>query len=218
MNVEHRLVHALRAADRVAPSGDLFGRVVHSIEEDRAHRRRFIMSAVASFATVTVLVRAGFLALVDGPDGRQIRLPVIELIETVALVMLIAVLGPAIRRLGRGYANDLWPTTPATATALLRLLGLAYLLFFTGYILLSSELDFETSGVLVAEQVHEAGYRIGGLVLAMGLLHAATIMVLPIVALVSNSTRVSRELPVLPGGDRHRRHGHRAARSPGGDR
>ncbi|MDC3402460.1 hypothetical protein OAX95_00820 [bacterium] len=176
------------------------------------------MSAVAGFATITVLVRVGFVALADGADGRQIRLPVIELIETVALVMLIAVLGPAIRRFGRGYANDLWPTTPATATALLRLLGLAYLLVFTGYILLSSELDFETSGVLVAEQVHEAGYRIGGLVLAMGLLHAATIMVLPIVALVSNSTRVSRELPVLPGVDRHRRHGHRAARSPGGDR
>ena len=29
----------------------------------------------------------------------------------------------------------------------------------------------------------------------MGLLHAATIMVLPVVALVSNSTRVGRALP-----------------------
>jgi hypothetical protein len=195
MNIEQRLTDALRAADTTEPSGDLFARVVHSIEEDQEHRRRVIGSAVASLATIAALVIVGFLALEDGPHGLQIRLPVIELIEIVALVALIVVLGPAIRRFGRGYANDLWPATPATATALLRLLDIAYLLVFIGYILMSTELDFGTSGVLVAEQVQEAGYRIGGLVLVMGLLHAVTIMALPVVALVSNSTRVGRKLP-----------------------
>lgn len=195
MNVEQRLVDAFRAADRVAPSGDLFVRVVHSIEEDQAHRRRVIVSTVASCAAVAVLVIVAFLALTDGPGGQQIRLPVIELIEAAALVMLIAVLGPAIRRFGRGYANDLWPQTPATATALLQLLDMAYLLVFTGYILLTSEFDFDSSGVVVAEQVRNALARVGGLVLMMGLLHAVTIMALPVIALISNSTRVGRQLP-----------------------
>lgn len=195
MNVEQRLIDALRAADTTEPSPDLFSRVVHSIEEDRAHRRRVIRSTCASAATIAVLVIVGFLGLIDGPHGRQVRLPVIELVETAALVALIAVLGPAIRRFGRGYANDLWPATPETATVLLRLLDLAYLLVFSGYILLSAELGFGTSGVLVAEQLRDAGSRIAGLVLMMGLLHAITIMALPVVALVSNSTRVGQKLP-----------------------
>jgi len=47
----------------------------------------------------------------------------------------------------------------------------------------------------VARQVEDLCWRVGGLVLTMGLMHAATIMTLPIVALVSNSTRVGRALP-----------------------
>ena len=49
--------------------------------------------------------------------------------------------------------------------------------------------------MLAAEQVQSAGERLGVLVLIMGLLHAATIIVLPVVALVSNSTRAGRALP-----------------------
>lgn len=195
MNVEERLVSALRAADQVEPSPDLWSRVVHSIEEDRAHRRRVVTSCLAALAAVAGLLVVGALALTDGPFGRQVRLPAMELIETVALVLLVAVLGPAIQRFGRGYAEDLWPASPATATALLRLLDVAYLLVFGGFILLTVELDFGPSGVLAAEQVQSAGERLGGLVLIMGLLHAATIIVLPVVALVSNSTRAGRALP-----------------------
>jgi hypothetical protein len=195
VNVEQRLVNALRAGDRIEPSPDLWSRVVHSIEEDQAHRRRVITSFAVTIAVVAGLVVVGLLNVIDTPSGRQVRIPAMELIETFALIALVAVLGPAIRRFGRGYAHDLWRTTPDTPTALLRLLDVAYLLIFGGYILLTTYFDFAPSTTAVAEQVEDLFRRVGGLVLTMGLLHAVTIMILPLIALVSNSTRVGRKLP-----------------------
>jgi hypothetical protein len=208
MNVEQRLVNALRAGDQVEPSPDLWTRVLHSIEEDHAHRRRVLASTAAAIGTLVALFVVGVLGLTDGPLGRFVRLPVMELIETIALVAVVAVLGPAIRRFGRGYAADLWPVTPATATALLRLLDVAYVLIFGGFILMTVNFNFESSSHpafecvrsavechTVQAQIEDACIRLGGLVLVMGILHAVTIIVLPVVALVSNSTRVGRALP-----------------------
>lgn len=205
MNVEQRLVDALRSGDQVEASPDLWTRVVHSIDEDQAHRRRVITSTAAVFGTLVALTVVGVFGLTEGPLGRFVRLPVMELIETVALVALAAVLGPAIRRFGRGYAADLWPVTPATATALLRLLDVAYVLIFGGFILMTVDFDFESPAgncVLSAVQCHtvqaqveDACLRLGGLIVVMGILHAVTIIVLPVVALISNSTRVGRALP-----------------------
>ena len=195
MNVEQRLRDALRANDEVEPSADLWSRVVHSIEEDRAHRRRVVTSFAVTVAVMTGLVVIGMLNLIDTPYGRQVRVPAMELIESIALVSLVAILGPAIRRFGRGYAHDLWRTTPHMPTALLRLLDVAYLLVFGGYILLTTYFDFGRTTIGVAQQVEDLCWRVGGLVLTMGLLHAATIMTLPVVALISNSTRVGRALP-----------------------
>jgi hypothetical protein len=210
MSIEHRLVAALRTADDVEPSPDLWSRVVHSIEEDKAHRRRVWTATAITAATLAILTIAGVLGSTDGPTGRFVRPAVMELIETVALVVLVAVLGPAIQRFGRGYATDLWPATPTTATALVRLLDLAYVLVFAGFILITAELDFGGSGAAelrsacflpdvdchtLGAQVQAAAQRIGGLILVIGILHAVTITVLPVVALVSNSTRLGRPLP-----------------------
>lgn len=227
MSVEQRLVDALRAADHVEASPDLWVRVVHSIEEDQAHRRRVLISTVAVVGTLLGLLVVGVLGLTDGPLGRYVRLPVMEGIETVALVALVAVLGPAIRRFGRGYAADLWPATPATATALLRLLDVAYILIFGGFILLTVDFDFQSSAVPAVEctfsgvdchtvyaQIEDACLRVGGLVLVMGLMHAVTIIVLPVVALVSNSTPDRRAGPrSAPGASEARRPGDPPARS-----
>ena len=209
MNVEQRLVDALRTADRVEPSADLWSRVVHSIEEDRAHRRRVRASSAITVATIAVLTAVGALALDDGPYGRYVDVPVLQVIHFVALVVLVGVLGPAIQRFGRGYATDLWPSTPATATALVKLLDVAYVLVFAGYILLTTQFEIATSDSVVGscrsaaidcadyfpDQMRFTAFRIGGLLLVMGLLHAVTIIVLPVVALVSNSTRLGRPLP-----------------------
>ena len=138
----------------------------------------------------------GLVNLIDTPAGRQVRVPAMELIETIALIALVAVLGPAIRRFGRGYAHDLWRTTPDMPTSLLRLLDVAYLLVFGGYILITTYFDFGRSTIGVAEQVEDLCWRVGGLVLTMGLLHAATIMALPTDRpRLELDTRAARKLP-----------------------
>ncbi len=207
MSVEQQLVRALRTQDAVEPSPDLWSRVLHSIDEDRAHRRRVVTSVGLGAGVLVVLVLLGLFGLVDGPLGRYVRLPVAELIETIALVTIVVVLGPAIRRFGRGYAADLWPKDSAMAPSLLRLLDIAYLLVAAGYILVTVDFDFAVPPErsvcwvdalncdTVQEQLQDAFVRIGGLLLTLGMLHAVTIAVLPFVALVSNSTRVGRALP-----------------------
>lgn len=194
-HVEQRLVDALRSTERIQPSDDLWARVLHSIDEDRTHRRRVARATVMVCSAAAGLAVVMLLAVVDGPLGRQVRLPVMELVETIALVLLVAALGRSIARFGRGYATDLWSSSPDTATVLVRLLDVAHTLVFAGYILLTADLEWGRSSVVVAKQVEGLGYRVAGLLLVMGLLHGLTIMVLPVVALVSNSTRVGAKLP-----------------------
>jgi hypothetical protein len=197
MNVEQRLVSAFRNADRVEPSADLWTRVVHSIEEDRQHRRRVIGSTAAVLATALALVLVGALSITDGRYARYVDRATLEILEVIALATVVLAFGPAIRRFGRGYAADLWPSATAMSAALLRLLDLAYYLVFAGYILLSSEFDFDRNGPFdtLGRQLGGAAERIGGLLLTMGLLHAATFIALPMVALIDNSTRAARPLP-----------------------
>jgi len=66
MNVEQRLVDALRSGDQVEASPDLWTRVVHSIEEDQAHRRKVATSTAAVIGVLT----AGDLTrrMEAGPD------------------------------------------------------------------------------------------------------------------------------------------------------
>ncbi len=80
---------------------------------------------------------------------------------------------------------------------MLRLLDVAYYLVGAGYVLLSTEFESTDSIVinLLAEQLADACVRIGGLVLALGLLHAATLFLLPLVALIDTSTRREVRLP-----------------------
>ena len=78
MTIEHterRLVEALRATERIEPSPDLWSRVLHSIEEDRAHRRRIVVSVVGAAACAVVLAVVLALGTVDHPRGSQVRLP-----------------------------------------------------------------------------------------------------------------------------------------------
>lgn len=196
MNVEQRLIEAFRNTDFGRPSDDLWSRVVHSIDEDRAHRRR-VRAAVASVCAAAVALGAVAMMFVrERGLGSHVEYRVFDVLETVALVVLVVVLGPAVRRFGRGYAADLWPSATATATTLIRLLDVAYALVFTGYILLTARFEYPALNTeLWTDQVADACLRIGGLLLVMGLLHAVTFVVLPFVALVDNSTRHGRRLP-----------------------
>lgn len=204
MNVEQRLLRAFEQVDRVEPSADLWSRVVHSIDEDRAHRRRVVWSTVATIVVLAGLVAVGAAFVRDGPFGPYVERPAMELLEVVGLSVVVVVMGPAVRRFGRNYVGDLFaPTGPSEpcSLALLRLLDVAYYLVFVGYILMTTQFEFDpgTFGMSAArdlsEQLRQASVRLGGLLLVMGLLHATTLIVLPAVALVHNSTRRGRALP-----------------------
>jgi ABC-type spermidine/putrescine transport system permease subunit II len=201
MNIEQRLLRAFDQVERLEPSSDLWTRVVHSIDEDRAHRRRVIRSFTIAVATALVLVAIGWASVRDGVFGQHVDRRVMELLELVGLIVVVVVLGPALRRFGRNYTLDLFPRQHDLATRLLELLDVAYYLVFAGYILLTTQFEFDL-GVAgrpasrdLAQQLHEAAVRLGGLLLTMGLLHALTLFVLPLVALVHNSTRQGRALP-----------------------
>ena len=207
MNVEQRLLRAFGQVDRVEPSADLWSRVVHSIEEDRAHRRRVVRSIVAAAATLLGLVAVGGAFVRDGVYGPFVERPVMEALELVGLVVVVVVMGPAVRRFGRNYTHDLFPTAHQLAAGLLRLIDVAYYLVFTGYILMTTRFEFalgvagRPAALDLAQQLSEAAIRFGGLLLMMGALHAANLAVLPVVALVHNSTRHGRTLPrMLRGG------------------
>jgi hypothetical protein len=197
MNIEERLSTALHQLDVVDPSPDLWDRVVHSIEEDRTHRRRVIGTALAVAATLIAVVGVGALAAKENRWGTFIDRPTLEVLEVVVLCALTLMLGPAIRRFGRGFAADLWPQGSAIPPSILRLLDFAYYLVLAGYILISTEFEFGNHflSVSIGEQLGHSAIRIGGLLLLVGLLHATTIAALPVVALIDNSTRVSKPLP-----------------------
>lgn len=192
--VEQRLIDALRSTERVDPSPDLWSRVVHSIDEDRAHRRRVRAAVVATLGTLGALVLAGWLALEDVEGGVRVQPAVLEVLRIVAFISLIATLGPAIRRFGRNFTDDLWRNAPQTGTALLRLLDIAYYLVFAGWTVMTHG-AMPPDDALLAEQLGQAVGLTGGLLIIMGLLHAVTVMLLPFVALISNSTRAGTPLP-----------------------
>lgn len=196
MNVEQRLIQAFDDIDRVEASADLWSRVVHSIEEDRRHRRNVASTTAYVLAACAAFGLAMWIGLVEGPAGRHVGWKTLEIVETTLLVAIVVTLAPAIRRFGRGFADDLWPAVPATAPALLRLLDIAYALVTSGYVLLSAQFDahLQSSNPL-AGQLADTSERVAGLVLVIGVLHAATIGALPLLALVSNSTRTNTKLP-----------------------
>ena len=199
MNAEQRLIEVFQTTPIAEPTPDLFSRVVHSIEEDRLHRRRVVRTAAASLGALGSLIAVGAVSIQDSPGRLQgyVHRPTMVILEAVALLALVVTLGPAIRRFGRGYATDLWPRGAVTPAALLRLMDLAFYLVGVGYILVSSRFEF-ANGVAadrLAEQLEGASLRAGGLLLLLGLLHATTLFLLPLVALVDNSTRRAKPLP-----------------------
>lgn len=193
MNVEQRLIEVFQTSVPVDPTPDLFSRVVHSIEEDRRHRRRVVATATAALFTVATVVTVGAVSMQDSPGPRQgfVHRPTMELLEWVVLAALLFALGPAIRRFGRGYVGDLWPRGSAVPQALLRLMDLAFYLVGIGYVLITAQFEFgpELLADRLSGQLTEASFRVAGLILTLGILHAATLFALPAVALIDNSTR-----------------------------
>jgi hypothetical protein len=107
---------------------------------------------------------------------------VVELGTNVALVAIVVVLGPLIKRFGRSYAGDIFRANPRTGKSYLVLMDVAYYLIFSAFVLFtvtlrpSLEWRSETAAVFEAELV-----RLGGMLLLMGILHGLNVLTLPII-------------------------------------
>ncbi|MBT8247165.1 MAG: hypothetical protein KJN73_05080 [Acidimicrobiia bacterium] len=195
MNIEQLLTDALQGADEYLPSPDLFAKVQRSIEEDAAHRRRVRRSLLVAAAGLAVAV-AWVAAFLDFGDGTA-TMPwwTLELLTAAILVAVVIVLGPLIRRFGAELTLDVFRSNRATSQRFLSLLDIAYYLVFIAFILMTTSFSAqpEWGDRLVAQLEHEV-MRVGGLLLVMGILHALTIAVLPVMGLVfaSNWRRAAR--------------------------
>ena len=127
---------------------------------------------------------------------------VIELITDIVLVALAIGLGPFIKRFGRSYAADVFRANPRTGKSYLVLTDVAYYLIFTSFVLFTvtfaEATDWKRS--TGAQLKHEVA-RIGGILLIMGILHAANVVALPIIGrLLASNKRLDEPHANPPAG------------------
>jgi hypothetical protein len=190
--IEARIADALRAAgSHVEPNPDLFARVSRSVDADRARRRWRRRMATRALVYAAVLTAVG----AAGSDYRQgsVLMPwwLLHLLTTVVLLTIAVVLGPFIKRFGRSYAADVFRANPRTGKSYLVLTDIAYYLIFVSYILftLQFEAQRDWSDDANAAQMRFEVARVGGILLILGLLHAANIVMLPMIGRVLSLNR-----------------------------
>ena len=198
LDLEQRLIDAFAdARASVQENPDLFARVSRSLDDARArHRYRWRLAGMLlGFAVANSLLA---LQLSNYDHGRfTVKWWVIELITDIVLVALAIGLGPFIKRFGRSYAADVFRSNPRTGKSYLVLTDVAYYLIFTAFVLFTvtfvEPADWKrTTG---AQLKHEVA-RIGGILLIMGVLHAANVVALPIIGrLLSSNKRADDAKP-----------------------
>lgn len=188
MSLEKLLQDALHSADSYEPSPDLFARVARSVEEDAAHRRRVATAVLGTVASAVILALFTGAFIATGNGGRPV-IPawVLEAAESAVMLGVLLVLGPAIRRFGRNYVDDVFGITEGIGRRFLQLLDIAYYLVFAGVILVSVEVAELQKDLFLGEGLEDSLTRIAALLLAMGALHAATLLVLPAIGFVYSS-------------------------------
>ncbi len=190
--LEQRLIDAFAdARTAVHENPDLFARVTRSLEEAAA-RRRWRWNLAGVIAAFVVANAALALALSDF-DNRRINMDwwVIELITNIVLVALAVGLGPFIKRFGRSYAADVFRANPRTGKSYLVLTDVAYYLIFTSFVLFT--VTFVEPDDWIAStgaQLKDEVARVGGILLIMGVLHAANVVALPIIGQLLSSRHV----------------------------
>ncbi len=196
--LEQQLVDAFTAARAgTVENPDLFARVRLSLEDAR-ERRRFRWRLALSIAAFVAATTALSFALSDY-DNRRFVMPwwVIELITDIVLVALAVALGPFIKRFGRSYAADVFRAQPRTGKSYLVLTDVAYYLIFTSFVLFTVTFVEPSNwvGSTGAQLKHEVA-RVAGILLIMGVLHAANVVALPIIGqLLSNNHRAADTPP-----------------------
>jgi hypothetical protein len=191
VELEQRLIDAFAdARTSVEENPDLFARVTRSLEEAVARRRwRWLLAGgIASF----IAANAALALALSAFDNRRNTMDwwVIELITNIVLVALAVGLGPFIKRFGRSYAADVFRANPRTGKSYLVLTDVAYYLIFTSFVLFTVTFvqPSDWIGSTGAQLKHEVA-RVGGILLIMGVLHAANVVALPIIGQLLSSNR-----------------------------
>ena len=188
---------ALHDRGEMQPSGDLFARVVDSIDADRKRRRRrrgvvLLWAAALGFATVAVLT------LIPRNAKGVLTMPwwVLEVVTTAVLIAIALWLGPFIKRFGRAYAADVFHDNPLTGKSYIVLTDVVYYLIFTAYILFTVRfeppLSGSISGLVTAELAQQEVIRVGGILLIIGILHGLNIVLMPVLGRLFS---LNRRLP-----------------------
>ncbi|MEY2400074.1 MAG: hypothetical protein QOJ08_185, partial [Ilumatobacteraceae bacterium] len=167
------------------------------LEDSRARRRwRWRMTG---WLALFVAANAVLALVLSYFDNRRFNMKwwVIELITNIVLVALAVGLGPFIKRFGRSYAADVFRANPRTGKSYLVLTDVAYYLIFTSFVLFTVTFvepnDWRTS---TGAQLKSEVARVGGILLIMGILHAANVVALPIIGrLLSSNKRLEEGKP-----------------------
>jgi hypothetical protein len=108
---------------------------------------------------------------------------ILELIVVVVLIAIVTVLGPLIKRFGKGYAADVFRANPRTGKSYLVLMDIAYYLIFGAFVLFTIQFDRDTgwTETVSAPQLEASVIRVGGMLLLMGLLHGVNVLSLPVI-------------------------------------
>jgi hypothetical protein len=194
-DLETRLHDALGdAGSHTHPSPDLFARVVGSIADDRARRRR--VRTIALLWVVGVAVIALLTVTLTPKDEEGLHMPwwILELATNVVLIGIALWLGPFIKRFGRAYAADVFHDNPQTGKSYIVLTDIVYYLIFTAYILFTIRVDAPAyyRGEVHPDLVKVELVRIGGILLIIGVLHGLNLVIMPVLGRLFS---LNRRLP-----------------------
>ena len=199
VTVEDRLVAAFDAVKAdVVEHPDLFARVTRSLADARARRRwrqRAALGTIA-FALGLVAIAAPFIDL----DNGRITMDwwVIELLTNIVLVAIAILLGPVHQTLRAVVRGGRLPGQPAHGQELPRADGHRLLPHLHGVHPVHHHVRATPglAGIAWPTSGSTRWSRIGGILLLMGLLHAANVVALPVIGRLLSLNRRLDEDPV----------------------
>jgi len=203
--LEDRLRDALHAGTaEIEPAADLFARVQRSVADDR-RRRRWRARVAGSTAAGAAVLAAVLLLVTDRRNGEWIMdWWIFEVLVTALLVGIAVLLGPFIKRFGKGYAAEVFRSNPGTGKSFIVLTDVAYYLIFTAYILFTAKFDppSDWGDTVSAGQVQYGLARVGGILLIIGVLHGLNLLILPIIGrLLTLNRRLDQQMRELSARD-----------------
>jgi len=193
VGVEERLGRVLATVDSFQPAPDLWDRVAASMAQDASRRRR---RRRVAWGVVAVAIVVGATALRAGMPAGDFDWRVLEVVETLLLIAIVIGIRPLLDDAGSDFLRAVFRGSDAAAANLAQLLDVAWNLVFIGMVVTTVTWERSTPvGASAAAQLDQVLERLGGLLLAMGLLHGVTFLAMPVVGVAWMAARTGRRMP-----------------------